>query len=277
MATPAENSATPTDPWSARTADELHAALVLGDDPYGRRGETHDAFELLIEHHRAEPGTSVATATLLLTSVRWRKGAGDLARRIAGSDILEPAVLDLLAEAFVTANEFVYWRVPDSWFGDDAVEVVLDAGADPADSPPDAAKLPDVASAEPIVTRRPVHPGVRRWAAAHIVARDPSVWSQLCVRAREMDRRGGTALMGGLLDAIAVLTPAAQQLVIDTATGWPNAAVRRTAFRLIADRDGPQAIIGRALNDADAQIRSWARTLREADEDTEPTGQLPLL
>lgn len=247
------------DLWSAETADELHQILVVRA-PYRRSADSFEPFQLLAKHHQSEPDTSLVTATLLLTDRRWRNGVGQLVRQIADSNILEPAALDLLAETFVAADEFVYWQVPDSWFGDDSIVIDLTEGSDPAPEP----KSTD-SDLGPTVARRSVHPPLRRWASARIVRRDPTAWGHLFARARGMDRRGGAALMSGLLDAIDTLTAATQRLLIDAAVEWRNDAVRRLGLALIADRDGPQAAYDKAHHDPNARVRSWAQSLIEAE------------
>ena len=97
--------------WTAANADALHRVLVL--QPCSR--ESADAFEpvaLLTKHHATEPGTSVATATLLLTDRRWRGGVGQLVRAIADSGLVTPEQLDGLALAFLAADRCVYGRCP---------------------------------------------------------------------------------------------------------------------------------------------------------------------
>jgi hypothetical protein len=244
--------------WSAETADQLHQILVL-HAPYRRSADSFEPFQLLAKHHRTEPATSLITATLLLTDPRWRNGVGQLARQIADGDILEPDALDLLAESFLSADEFVYWRVPDSWFGDDGIEIDLTHGGDPGPVSESTDSNP-----EPTVARRSVQPPLRRWAAARIVRSDPTTWSHLLARAREIDRRGGAALMSGLLDAIDALAAPTQKLLIDAAVAWRSEAARRLGLALIADRDGSQAAYDRAHNDPNARVRSWAQSLIEA-------------
>src|SRR5713101_5511297 len=74
--------------WSAPTADALHRVLVL-HQPIRGSADVYEPLSLLEKHHEAEPAGSVVTATLLLTDRRWRKGVGQLVRRIAESTILE--------------------------------------------------------------------------------------------------------------------------------------------------------------------------------------------
>lgn len=67
----------------------------------------------------------------------------------------------------------------------------------------------------------------------------------------------------GLLDAIAVLTPAAQAFVINEAASWPDQVVRRLALSVIAERDGVEVARQRGCNDPNASIRSWAESLTD--------------
>lgn len=247
------------DLWSAETADQLHQILVL-HAPSRRSADSFEPFQLLAKHHRTEPATSLTTATLLLTDLRWRNGVGQLARQIADGDILEPDALDLLAETFLSADEFVYWRVPAAWFGDDDIEIDLTHGSDPG--PESQSTDSDL---EPTVARRSVFPPLRRWAAARIVRLEPTAWSHVFARAREIDRRSGAALMSGLLDAIDATAAPTQRLLIDAAVKWPNEAVRRLGLALIADRDGPQDAYDRAHNDPNARVRSWAQSIIGAE------------
>ena len=105
-----------------------------GSRPAARRNSA-DAFEpmaLFTKHHASEPGTSEATAMLLLTDQRWRGGAGQLVRLIANSGLLTDEQLDGLAIEFLAADRYVYWPVPDAWFTAESVALVVsdDAGED---------------------------------------------------------------------------------------------------------------------------------------------------
>lgn len=159
--------------WTAASADALHRVLVL--HPYAR--ESADAFEpiaLLTKHHATEPATSVATATLLLTDRRWRGGVGQLVRGITDSGLRTPEQLDGLALAFLAADRYVYWPVPDAWFTAESVALVVsdDVGED-AD---------EAVSEGPAVAARDVAPPLRRWAAARLVAREPAAWPRLTAK-----------------------------------------------------------------------------------------------
>lgn len=239
--------------WTAASADALHRVLVL--HPSGR--ESADAFEpiaLLTKHHDTEPGTSVATATLLLTDRRWRGGVGQLVRGITESGLLTPEQLDGLALAFLAADRYVYWPVPDAWFPADSVALVVgdDVGED-AD---------EVAVSEgPAVAARDVAPPLRRWAAARLVAREPASWPRLLARAQDLDARHGAAVVAGMFDSIGLMPAAAQARLVNTGTTWPHQSVRRAALEVIAARDGAHVACQLAHADPNAKIRAWAASL----------------
>jgi hypothetical protein len=199
--------------WSAASADDLHRVLVL--HPHVR--ESADAFEpmaLLGKHHATEPGTSVATAILLLTDRRWRGAVGQLVRQIADSGLLSDEQLDSLACAFLAADRYVYWPVPDDWFSEESVVLVV---SDESDEDAD-----QVGKREgPAVAARDVAPPLRRWAASHLLAREPSAWPRFLATAEELDARNGAAVVAGMLDSVESIPAAAQSLLISKGTTWP--------------------------------------------------------
>jgi len=239
--------------WSAETAHDLHRILALYP-PIRPSADAHEPFALLQKHHETESSTSAVTAMLLLTDRRWRGGVGKLVHRIAESDILDEEQLDLFAWTFLAADDAVYWQIPDEWFGEEVIIIDLGddvTGVDHDESAPDG----------PAVVRREVAPPLRRWAAAHVVARDSSAWSSVLARARVLDARGGAAVAAGILDAVENLTPKVQDLLIREATGWPNQAVRQLGLALVAERHGSDAAYALARDDPNAQIRAWADSL----------------
>jgi len=139
--------------WSAPTADALHRILVL-HQPIRRSADVYEPFSLLEKHHEAEPTSSVVTAMLLLTDRRWGKGVGQLVRRIADAMILEQEQLDLLARAFLAADEALYWQVPDDWFGDGHV---IDLGPSTIEPDEGLDDVPDdLVAPGPTIARREV-------------------------------------------------------------------------------------------------------------------------
>lgn len=247
------------DLWTADTADDLHRVLVL-HQLLRSSSDWFEPYQLLSKHNTSEPHTSTVTATLLLTDPRWRKGVGQLVRRIADSGMIDVADLDMLANAFVTADDHVYWEIPGSWFGDEPVVIhiehdTIDAEEGVGEAPGD----------EVVVAARRVHAPLRRWAAARLVARDPTAWEELFVDA--LDRRGtdGTAILSGLLDESDRLPGPAQRIVADAGVDWPRAGVRKQALKRLTelgDRDTAHAL---ALADASARIRRWAPALLETE------------
>ena len=203
--------------WSAPTADALHRVLVLRPAVRGS-ADAFEPFALLQQHHRSEPESSLTTALLLLTDRRWRNGVARLVCRIADSSILDTEHLDLLAHTFIAAADDVYWQVPDEWFaGGEQIVIDLDS-----DQPDENDGVPVDVDAGPVVARRAVFPPLRRWAAAHLLAREPAGWSALWRRAGEFDARNAASVAAGLLDRLDVLTPDAQAFVVKQTTSWPD-------------------------------------------------------
>jgi hypothetical protein len=190
-------------------------------------------------------------------------GVGNLVRRIAESDILSADELDLLAQTFLAAGDAVYWQVPEEWFGDDSFEIVIDVadGDEPGNGVDSADGEEPAAAPQPVVARRDVLPPLRRWAAARAVSQTPESLSALLARSRELDARGGAAVLGGLLDSVGELEPVAQQWLIDVGTRWPDQAVRLLALGLLAERQGAEAAHRVAQHDSSARVRTWAAKL----------------
>jgi hypothetical protein len=242
------------DLWSASTADALHRVLVL-HPPVRSSFDALQPLALLHKHHETEPESSPTTALLVLTDRRWGNGSWRLVRQIADSEILGAGQLDLLAGAFLAASDAVYWRVPDEWFAGGAGIVIDLDGHGAHDLGHEAG------GRGPIVARRDVFPPLRRWAAAHQVAREPAAWAALLARAGELNARHAGAVVAGLLDRIDVLTPRVQSVLINEAVTCPHRTVRRLALELIAARDGADAARHLAQCDPCARIRAWAATL----------------
>ena len=81
-----------------------------------------------------------------------------------------------------------------------------------------------------MVVEREVRPPLRRWAAERTVRADAGSWSKVLGRARQLDARASAAVMGGLLDAIDMLTPDAQMWLRDLGKQWPSRHVRTAAM-----------------------------------------------
>jgi len=250
------------DLWTADTADDLHRVLAL-HQPIRSSSDWFEPYQLFARHHKSEPHTSTITATLLLTDSRWRKAVGRLVRRIAESGMIDLADLDMIAKTFVLSDDHVYWEIPESWFGDESIVIHIERDAIDAEDGIDEA--PDD---ETVVAARRVHSPLRRWAAAHLVARDPSVWDELFTNA--CDRRGadGTAILRGLFDEYDRLPDPARRVVIHAGLDRPQAGVRKDAIGRLADLVDRETAHALALVDASAAIRRWAPALLEPERAT---------
>jgi hypothetical protein len=238
--------------WLAETADELHRVLTL-HRPIRGSSDAFEPFGLLSKHHQTEPSTSAVTAMLLVTDRRWRGGVGRLVRRIAESGMLDDEQLDLLARTFLAADDAVYWQVPYEWLGDAVISIDLRDNL--------SEEVQEPVAEGPVVVCRVVVPPLRRWAASRAVERDPAAWGQVLARARTLDARGGAAVAAGLVDAIDLLKPQVQELLIREAIRWPDKTVRRLGLALVAQREGIEASYALATGDPNAGIRAWADSL----------------
>lgn len=245
--------------WTAETADDLHRVLALYQ-PIRSSSDWFEPYQLLTKHNKSEPHTSTVTAMLLLTDSRWRKGVSRLVRRIADSGMIDGADLDMIAMTFVTADDHVYWEIPESWFGDESVVIHIEHDAADAEE-----GINEASDDETVVAARRVHPPLRRWAAARLVARDPTTWEELFVSA--LDRRGadGAAILSGLLDESDCLVGPAQRIVIAAGADWPRVGVRKQALERLAERGDRRTAHTLALADASARIRRWAPALLETE------------
>ncbi|MGQ0826009.1 MAG: hypothetical protein ACT4OX_13445 [Actinomycetota bacterium] len=242
--------------WAAPTSADLHRVLVLRP-PIRRSSDAHEPFALLAKYHETEPAASAVTAMLLLTDRRWRDAVGHLVRSIARSDVLDEDQLGVLARSFVTADDALYWAVPDDWFSDEGIEIDLGELGDRA-SP---AASDDAVHEGPVLARRELAPPLRRWASEWEARHDPNAWSWLLSRARDLDARSAAAIATGLLDAIECFDECVQQLLVTEATRWPHAAVRRGGIELVAEREGPEAAYAIGKDDPNTRVRAWAASL----------------
>lgn len=238
------------DLWTAETADDLRRVLVI-HPPIRRSANDFEPFLLLSKHHDIDPAGSVVNAMLLVTDPRWSGAAGSLARRIEESGMVADDELDLLAEAFLAADDALYWAMPDDWFSEEGIVIGEVGDAAPEDSGDDG----------PAVARREVVPPLRRWAAGRLVRRQPERWGALHRRARHLDARSAAAVVSGLIDAIEVLTAATQEFLIGEAVRWPQVSVRRQGIGLVAERQGAEAAHALAARDASAGVRAWGEKL----------------
>lgn len=258
----------------APTADALHRVLVLSR-PVRHSTDTMEPLWLLRRIAETEPEAVLTTAFFLLTDRRWRKGVSQLVRRIEDSGCVDAEDLDALAESFLAADRVLYWVVPDGWFGDEKIIVTQfdDVPVHDGDVGAEA-----VAAAEPVdeggaCVAREVHPPLRRWAAARVVAHDRAEVETVIERTGAVDARAAAAIMAGVLDVIDRVDGAMRDLLIDEAVRWPDHGVRRTGIELLAARDGAEAAHRLAVRDPNARIRDLAPSLLTASIDDAGSGQ----
>lgn len=255
------------DLWSAETADALHRVLVL-HPPIRATADTIEPMALLQRHHETEPGTSPTTAMLLLTDRRWQSATGRLARAIADSDILADEHIDVLAEAFVAADDALFWQVPDDWFAY-GIDITISTHQPVADT--EEGDEPE----GPTVARRDLPPPLRRWATAHMVGREPDRWAAMITRAGELSARHAAATMAGLMDAIDAIEPPGRAFVVDRSLASRDHGVRRLALQHLAEQGDVDRAYALATADANRRIRDWADELRQPSPNHEPSGGGP--
>lgn len=243
------------DLWSAETTDDVRRILVL-HPPMRRTADAFEPFALLSKHHELDPTGSAETAMLMVTDSRWRDGVGNLVRRIEQSGFLGDDQLDLLAEAFLAADDALYWTVPDDWFSEEGI-VIWVGEVDETENEPEEDEEDD----GPTLARRAVTPPLRRWAAGRLVGREPERWGPVYGRARQLDARSAAGAVSGLLDVVGVLKAPAQEFLIEEAIRWPNHSVRKLAIALVAERKGAEAAYKIAIGDPTAGVRRWAPSL----------------
>lgn len=258
----------------APTADALHRVLVLSR-PVRHSTDTMEPLWLLRRVAEAEPEEALTTAFLLLTDRRWRKGLSQLVRRIEDSGCVVEDDLDELAESFVAAERVLYWVVPDGWFGDEEIIVANfdEVPVGDGDVEGDAVDADESVDEDGACVAREVHPPLRRWAAARLVARDMAEVETLIERTGAVDARAAAAMMAGLLDVIDRVDAATRDRLIDEAVRWPDHGVRRAGIELVAARDGAIAAHDLAARDPNARIRDWAPTLLAERIDDADSGQ----
>jgi hypothetical protein len=239
--------------WLAESADALHRVLVL--HPHVRQNA--DAFEpmaLLEKHHATEPGTSVATAILLLTDRRWRGAVAQLVRRIADSRVLSGEQLDALAATFLGGRPLrVLARVGGV--------VPRRVGGRCPCGPWRRGLRGDRGERRPHRGGSAACAPLRRWAASHLLSEDPAVWPRLLTRAQNLEARHAAAVVARMFDSIGSLPAAAQLLLVIKGKTWPHHDVRRAALEVIATRDGADVAFQLAYVDSNAKIRAGAETL----------------
>lgn len=243
---------------AAATAPELWHELLLRE-PRGSTTDPSDAVNAWCRVHSAgEPGAPV-TALLLLTAQRWRRCTGPLLRRLVASGLFADGDLDELAEVGLFDDETGF-VVPAAVFAGPVVTLPAAAdrgpvGIEPSEDAPQPDDLPDA------VMTRPMPPPLRRWAAGHLLRRDPARLADVRERIRMLDPRAAAAAMCGVLDAVDALPPEPVDRLLRDASRWPHKSVRLPALQLMAECGQGAEAVRRAQADPDAKIRAAAATL----------------
>lgn len=237
---------------TAADAGEFHRRLLCFTHGGGNKADAFEPWCLFHKFHADKPEGAIATALLLLTDRRWRNASERLVRRIEESSLVSADQLDLLAQTFLAAGAEVYWEAPGDWF--DGPAIVLDA-----DGPDSVDLIGHKEPGGPVVFAREVRTPLRRWAAARAVRSDPACWGALVQRARQVDPRGGAAIVHGLVDSIDLLTPAARDVVLHLAERWPRRQLREAATALRHPPEPARAPLGVATAAQETAARATAQ------------------
>lgn len=232
----------------AADAEELSRVLIA--PPATPAGHPYEAVGLFRRHHGNGEPDAVTTALLLCTDPRWEPCAGRLVVGLVETCMLNDDDLVELVECLLWSDRYRI-ECPIGWIGSRLLMVDPDAAAG---APPELVEVdPDT----PVPIERRIAPPLRRWAAAAALRRDPSTFTDVVRRARELDPRDGAAAMSGVLDAIDALGEADTRGAIALGLVWPRGSVRIQALDRLADVD-PEAAGRRAAVDPDAKVRAWA-------------------
>ncbi|MGH9280430.1 MAG: hypothetical protein ACRD12_20330 [Acidimicrobiales bacterium] len=117
---------------------------------------------------------------------------------------------------------------------------------------------------------RPIWPPLRRWAAAHLVAHDPSRWRVLLEAAAAMSSRDAAALCAGVMDAAAHIPLGERSDAVMAGLSSGSGIVRVAALPAFAALEGTDVALRRAGADPSTKVRAWARRASpvEHTEDT---------
>jgi hypothetical protein len=212
---------------SSRTVEELWAVLLAW---HGIRASAawEEPFVLFMRFHRDQSLDAEMTAALLCTDYRWRKASHHLVERIVASGVLGQSQLDVLA----------------NWFAEEAFEIAVEGERSRSGSA--AATL-----------RRPIWPPLRRWAARHILERDPQRWHDLIDAASRLPSRDAAAAVAGVMDAADHLPPGELPVVASIGLQHGSGIVRLAALPLLARAAGVDAALARAHSDPSLKVRAW--------------------
>jgi hypothetical protein len=206
-------------PNSAETAEDLWRVLLTNR---ARDSVPMGAASLLTKHHgRGEPGTLV-TALLLCTCRRWESCTGALIKDVVDEGVLSEEELERLARFFLSGETIRFRKLT----GQGTVQLQIQTP-------------------------------LRRWAAGHLLRRQPEGFASLLDQARSSKAPIAAAMVNGLLDSIAALGPDEAALLLDRGLVWPLGSVRRHALEILSAQGDVDEAVRLAASDPDAKVRRW--------------------
>lgn len=257
----------------ARSHAELQRLLVM-HPPALRGPDTLVGIGAFRKVHAAGADGAIQSFILMATDPRWSSIAHDLIRDLIATQLLDDDELDLVAEAIIRADRWLYWACPDEWFDDEAtIEISPPGRGDDGDDEGDVDPTDEPA---PTLVRRDIPRGTRRWAAERLIRRDVVAWAAVLSRVDDLPANQGAPILLGLLDAADHLPAPAARLVDARGADSGDVVVRLAALRRIASYDVDEAL-RRGSADSNRRVRDWA-SAAALSEPPEPTGdhQQPL-
>lgn len=111
------------------------------------------------------------------------------------------------------------------------------------------------------IIERSIWPPLRRWAAAHLVAQNPTRWRSLLETATALPSRDAAALAAGAMDAATHIPLAERASAVAAGLASGSGIVRLAALPAIAALEGTDQALARAAADPSAKVRAWTPTL----------------
>jgi hypothetical protein len=179
--------------------DELWHQLVFGQPAMVER-DTFIVAGLLKRVHSDGAEGVAETVVLMATDPRWKSVGNELMHAIVDLGIVAAGQLDEIAEAFVAAEDHLFWECPDEWFSSEFVVLVESGESDDTDNESD--EVPDHSDG-PAMVRRTIPGGARRWATSRVVWIEPTSWdSLLALGLRRLAERDCDAARARALDDV---------------------------------------------------------------------------
>ena len=238
-------------------ADEVCRRLLAAPWGWGRSTRHQEAIELLVGLSGPSELPREFVALMICTCRRWDRVTARLITAIEDSELLDPADLDDLADAFLSDEHVIAY--PLAWVSPEWLEIELH------DSSTGAVRVVDQDTLGEHRTR--LGPPLRRWAARRALRADPARLEQLLSDAERLAPRHRDAVTHGLLDAADMLEVTERRELVDRGLRGGQSHVRLAALDLLCELDGPDAARSRAHVDTNATVRDW----RPPIELTQPT------